>query len=132
MGVVAAARPLSSAPGCRNGPESNGLPVGVSRPRGSLHLRVLGGRAPAHPTKSAIARGPRGALKPASGGLALRRYAALAALLLAPPHPWLRPPMPRNMRWISESGHSGMFLPASFIWRLNGGDAGSGVGAHRP
>src|SRR5438552_15747285 len=50
--------------------------IGGSRRRSSLHLRGLGDRAPTHPTKSAISRGPREwALKPASRGPALRRHA---------------------------------------------------------
>src|SRR5437588_1164860 len=58
------------------------LTPGVSRPRGSSHLRVLGARAPA-------------ALKAASKGPALLRHASIDALLAAPPFPCLRPPMTR-------------------------------------
>src|SRR5439155_2575980 len=70
--------------------------IGGSRRRSSLHLRALGGRVPDHPTKSDdFARAPVRALKPASGGPTRRCRAASAAVLLAPPLPWLRPPMPR-------------------------------------
>src|SRR5713101_7434256 len=79
---------------------------------GALHLRGLDGRAPTHPTESCDSAGaPRWALKPASRGLSLRilpRYARgpqWCALLLAPPSPWLRPPMPRILRRTSRSRH---------------------------
>src|SRR5438094_3809224 len=63
------------------------ITIRVSRPHSSGHLRALGGRAPDHPTKSAISRGPRWALKPASRGPALPRHAS--AMHSSSRHPFL-------------------------------------------
>ncbi len=53
----------------------------------SVYQEILGGH---------LAAGtPRRALKPASGGPSLPRHASTDALLVAPPLPWLRPPVPR-------------------------------------
>src|SRR6267143_5589085 len=69
--------------------------LSVPGTRSSLRLRVLGRRSPARPTESVDSAGaPREALKPASGGPSPRRHASKDALLLAPPLPWLRRPMP--------------------------------------
>src|SRR5262249_36519965 len=77
----------------------------------------LDGRAPDHPTKSAISWGPRMALKPASRGPAPRRCPRYPrrgdprrfALLVAPPFPWLRPSMPLDRsRTPSRDTHEDM------------------------
>jgi len=61
-------------------------------PRSSLHLRVLGGRAPT-------------ALKPASPPVRARSRIYAMRSLACSSSPWLRPPMPRNMRRTSGSRH---------------------------
>src|SRR6266849_2565735 len=65
-------------------------------PEGPRIFDGPGARAPSHPRESGDSVGaPREALKPASGGPALPRHASTDALLVAPPLPWLRPPVPR-------------------------------------
>src|SRR2546428_12755299 len=66
------------------------------RRRSSLHLRVLDGRAPSHPTESCDSAGtPREALKPASPPARARSYIYVMRSLPCSSSPWLRPPMPR-------------------------------------
>src|SRR5260370_1022977 len=86
----------------------------VPRPS-SLQFRVLGGRAPSHPTESDDSAGtPREALKPASPPARARSAAphddagAPAGLrsLACSSAPWLRPPMPRNLRRTSAASHN--------------------------